>query len=84
MNDIRMEGLFATMYNIRRATFIIKTLGKEYYPESILVQKMEMVHRERVSHNLIIKPTRTWWQDNLIKEVAAMTTSTYVDVRKYI
>jgi hypothetical protein len=44
---------------------------------------MEMMHRERVSHNLIIKPTRTWWQDRLISEVVTMTTSSFIDVRKY-
>jgi hypothetical protein len=44
---------------------------------------MEIVHRQRVSHNTIIKPSRTWWQDALIKEVAQMTISPYIDVRRY-
>ena len=93
MNDIRQEMMYSTMYNIRRTSFVIKTLGKGYYPEAILgisfaitliVQKMEMMHRERVSHNLIIKPFRTWWQDPLIQVVASMATSSYVDVRMYL
>jgi hypothetical protein len=42
-----------------------------------------MMHRERVSHNLVIKPTRTWWQDRLISEVVKMTTSPFIDVRQY-
>jgi hypothetical protein len=36
MNDIRMEMTSSAMYNIRRAAFVIKTLGKGYYPEAIL------------------------------------------------
>jgi hypothetical protein len=44
---------------------------------------MEMMHRERVSHNNILKPARTWWQDPLINQVARMTISPYVDVRRY-
>ena len=43
-----------------------------------------MMHRERVSHNCVLKPVRTWWQDPLILEVAQMTISPYVDVRRYI
>jgi hypothetical protein len=41
------------------------------------------MHRERVSHNAIIKPTRTWWQDPLITQVTHMTISPYIDVRRY-
>jgi hypothetical protein len=36
MNDVRMEMTHSAMYNIRRAAFVIKTLGKGYYPEAIL------------------------------------------------
>jgi len=36
MNDVRMELTHSTMYSIRRAIFLIKTLGKEYYPEAML------------------------------------------------
>ena len=36
MNDVRMEATHSAMYNIRRAAFVIKTLGKRYYPEAIL------------------------------------------------
>ena len=93
INDVRMEMTSTAMFNIRRAAFVVKSLGKEYYPEAILgnllllftdiaVQRMEMMHRERVSHNLVAKPSRTWWQDRLIKEVALMTISPYIDVRK--
>jgi hypothetical protein len=88
-----MEMTSSAMFNIRRAAFVVKSLGKDYYPEAILgtllffftdvvVQRMEMMHRERVSHNLVAKPSRTWWQDALIKEVARMTISPYIDVRK--
>jgi hypothetical protein len=41
------------------------------------------MHRERVSHNAIIKPIRTWWQDPLITQVTHMTISPYIDVRRY-
>lgn len=93
MNDVRMEVTNSAMYNIRRATFVIKTLGKGYYPEAILgnsfdreglsaVQKMEMMHRERVSHNCILRASRTWWQDPLILQISRMTISPYVDVRR--
>jgi len=93
LNDIRLDLTNSAKYNIRRATFVIKSLGKEYYPEAILgksiidttnnaVQKMEMMHRERSSHNAVIKPSRTWWQDELIKSVVEMTISPYIDVRR--
>ena len=36
MNDVRMEMTNSAMYNIRRAAFVIKTLGKGYYPQAIL------------------------------------------------
>ena len=36
MNDIRMEMTISAMYNIRRAAFVIKTLGKAYYPEAMM------------------------------------------------
>lgn len=36
MSDVRMETTNSAMYNIRRAAFVIKTLGKGYYPEAIL------------------------------------------------
>ena len=36
MNDVRMEMASSAMYNIRCAAFVIKTLGKGYYPEAIL------------------------------------------------
>ena len=95
MNDIRLEMTNSAKYNIRRAAFVIKSLGKGYYPEAILgkqtinnannaAQKMEMMHRERSSHNAAIKPTRTWWQDELIKEVLGMTVSPYIDVRRWV
>ena len=41
------------------------------------------MHRERVSHNAVLKPVRTWWQDPLITQVTHMTISPYVDVRRY-
>ena len=41
------------------------------------------MHRDRVSHNNVLKPARTWWQDPLIIQVAHMTISPYVDVRRY-
>ena len=93
MNDIRLEMTNSAKHNIRRAAFVIKSLGKGCYPEAILgnsiddatnntVQKMEMMHRERTSHNAVIKPTRTWWQDELIKNVIEMTISPYIDVRR--
>lgn len=95
MNDIRLEMTNSAKYNIRRAAFVIKSLGKGYYPEAILgkpttnaadnvVQKMEMMHRERSSHNAVVKPTRTWWQDELIKDVIDMTISPYIDVRRWV
>jgi hypothetical protein len=95
MNDVRMELTNTAMYNIRRAAFVIKTLGKGYYPEAILgnpsnekdliaVQKMEMMHRERVSHNSIHKSARTWWRDPLIVELTRMAVSPYVDVRRSV
>jgi hypothetical protein len=40
------------------------------------------MHRERASHNAIVKPARTWWQDELILQVTHMTISPYVDVRR--
>ena len=93
MNDVRLDLTNSAKYNIRRAAFVIKSLGKGYYPEAILgksineatnnvVQKMESMHRERSSHNAVIKPTRTWWQDELIKNVIEMTISPYIDVRR--
>jgi hypothetical protein len=82
MNDIRMEMTSSAISNIRRAAFVIKGLGKAYYPEAILVQRVEAMHRERVSHNFAVKPSRTWWQDSLIGDVVAMTTSQYIDVRR--
>jgi hypothetical protein len=36
MNDIRMELSNTAMYGIRRAAFVVKSLGKGYYPEAIL------------------------------------------------
>lgn len=36
MNDIRLDITNSTKYNIRRAAFVIKSLGKGYYPEAIL------------------------------------------------
>ena len=36
MSDVRMETTNSVMYNIRRTAFVIKNLGKEYYPEPIL------------------------------------------------
>ena len=83
MNDIRMEMTSSAISNIRRAAFVIKGLGKAYYPEAILVQRVEGMHRERVSHNFAVKPSRTWWQDSLIKDVVQLTISPYVDVRRY-
>lgn len=83
MNDVRMEVTNAAISNIRRAAFIVKGLGKAYYPEAILVQRVEGMHRERVSHNCSVKPARTWWQDALIEDILALTTNPYVDVRRY-
>jgi hypothetical protein len=36
INDVRMEMTSSAMFNIRRAAFVVKSLGKEYYPEAIL------------------------------------------------
>ena len=36
MNDVRMEATSSSMFNIRRAAFVIKSLGKDYYPEAVL------------------------------------------------
>jgi hypothetical protein len=36
MNDVRMDLTHSAMYSIRRAAFVIKTLGKEHYPEAML------------------------------------------------
>jgi hypothetical protein len=36
MNDVRMEATASAMFNIRRAAFVIKSLGKDYYPEAVL------------------------------------------------
>lgn len=36
MNDVRMDLTYSAMYTIRRGAFVIKTLGKEYYPEAML------------------------------------------------
>jgi len=36
MNDVRMEATSSAMFNIRRAAFVIKSLGKDYYPEAVL------------------------------------------------
>lgn len=46
------------------------------------VQKMEVVHRERVSHNTIQRHARTWWQDSLIQQITLMTISPYIDIRR--
>jgi len=49
-----------------------------------VVQKMESMQRERVSHNTANKPSRTWWQDPLITQVVNMSISPYIDVRMYL
>ena len=36
MSDIRMEVTHSAMYNIRRAGFVVKSLGKGWYPEAML------------------------------------------------
>jgi hypothetical protein len=36
MNDIRLEITGSTMFNVRRATNVIRGLGKGYYPEALL------------------------------------------------
>ena len=82
MNDVRLDGVNGAMYNIRRSAFVIKGLGKSHYPEAILIQKTEIVHRDRVLQNRIIKPARTFWQDTLIDLVIMMTVHPYVDVRR--
>jgi hypothetical protein len=43
---------------------------------------MELMHRERVSHNAVLKPLRTRWQDSLITQVTQMAISPYIDVRR--
>ena len=40
MNDVRMDLTHSAMYSIRRAVFVIKTLGKENYPEAMLGTKI--------------------------------------------
>jgi hypothetical protein len=84
MNDIRMEVTSSAISNIRRAAFVVKGLGKAYYPEAILIQRVEGMHRERVSHNFAVKPARTWWQDAIIRDVVGLTVSPYIDARRYL
>lgn len=82
MNDIRMEMTTAAISTVKRSTFQVKGLGKTYYPEAFLVQRVESMHRERVSNNLILKPTRPWWQNGMISQIVALTINSYLDIRR--
>jgi hypothetical protein len=42
------------------------------------------MQKERVNHNSIVKPERTWWQDQIFLQIAQLSLSPYVDVRKFV
>lgn len=44
MNDVRMEMTSSAMFNIRRAAFVVKSLGKLYYPEAILGNVLQFLN----------------------------------------
>jgi hypothetical protein len=93
MRDVDLDFSNLALSGIRNNVFVVKGLGKAYYPEAVfsmilndladIVQRVEAMHRERVSSNHAIRPDRTWWQDPFIKEIVHMAISPYIDVRRY-
>jgi hypothetical protein len=92
MRDVDLDFSNLALSGIRNSVFVVKGLGKAHYPEAVfstptpirvnLVQRVEAMHRERVSSNHAIRPNRTWWQDPFVKEIVNMAISPYIDVRR--
>jgi len=82
IRDIDLDLSNMALSGIRNNVFVVKGLGKKYYPEAIFVQRVESMHRDRINSNNAIRPNRTWWQDPFIKEIVDMSVSPYIDVRR--